>query len=342
LAWRALTKDDRKTKFPRRETRIAGISESKFAPKVANDLRRKMRGWLRPWVAVLESLFDAGFYLEATYPIRSDETKGEGQFGSQKVEYDIIHVCRKRTEEPKKVSWARMRREVLADVRQIEAMLANHAKEGLPAADLQVIRRGKALEYFSRHYGKVFVDDGRALGVAEALVGINQLIEEEAGGPSDTFPTNTEPLTRQFLRIFKGKTQVARDQIQKFMRGTGVTPEEFENRGWSTERSKQVHLVGAPEFSVQWKRRQRKNLTYDYDQAWYLIGACHEGSGINVAEQLRNENFKPHPALKALLEWFSRNGVDAKTRQAAVRSVTIYSAWADTRKDELKQLELFN
>lgn len=32
--------------------------------------------------AVLESLFDAGFYLEATYPIRSDETKGEGEFGS--------------------------------------------------------------------------------------------------------------------------------------------------------------------------------------------------------------------------------------------------------------------
>ncbi|MGE1526958.1 hypothetical protein ACUDA6_13005 [Pseudomonas ceruminis] len=31
-----------------------------------------------PWVAVLESLFEAGFYLEATYPIRSDETKGDG------------------------------------------------------------------------------------------------------------------------------------------------------------------------------------------------------------------------------------------------------------------------
>ena len=32
-----------------------------------------------PWVGVLASLFDAGFYLEATYPIRSDETKGEGE-----------------------------------------------------------------------------------------------------------------------------------------------------------------------------------------------------------------------------------------------------------------------
>ena len=113
-----------------------------------------------PWVAVLESLFDAGFYLEATYPIRSDETKGDGQFGSQKIEYDIIHVCRKRTDDPKAVSWGRMRREVMADVRQLQRMLENHAIDGLPAADIQVIRRGKALEYFSRHYGKVYVDEG--------------------------------------------------------------------------------------------------------------------------------------------------------------------------------------
>ena len=37
-----------------------------------------------PWVSVLESLFDARFYLAATYPIRSDETKGTGEFGSKK------------------------------------------------------------------------------------------------------------------------------------------------------------------------------------------------------------------------------------------------------------------
>ena len=36
------------------------------------------------WVMVLESLFESGFYLEATYPIASDEMKGEGgQFGSR-------------------------------------------------------------------------------------------------------------------------------------------------------------------------------------------------------------------------------------------------------------------
>jgi hypothetical protein len=71
-------------------------------------------------------------------------------------------------------------------------MLANHAKEGLPAADIQVIRRGKALEYFSRHYGKVLVEEGRSLSVTKALVGINQLIEEETDVAADLPPVNAE------------------------------------------------------------------------------------------------------------------------------------------------------
>ena len=44
-----------------------------------------------------QSLFESGFLLEQTYPIASDEMKGEGgQFGAKGTEYDIIHVCRKR------------------------------------------------------------------------------------------------------------------------------------------------------------------------------------------------------------------------------------------------------
>ena len=183
-----------------------------------------------PWVAVLESLFDAGYYLEATYPIRADTAMDSGQFGSKTIEYDIIHVCRKRIEEPKPVSWGRMRREVMADVRQLQAALENHAKEGLPAADIQVIRRGKALEYFSRHYGKVYVDEGRTISVREALVGIHQLIDEDAEKGKEPPPVNAEPITRQFLRIFKNQPSVDRDQMQKLMRGSGIAPDEFEQR----------------------------------------------------------------------------------------------------------------
>jgi adenine-specific DNA methylase len=295
-----------------------------------------------PWVAVLESLFDAGYYLEATYPIRADETKGDNaEFGAQKIEYDIIHVCRKRTEEPKPVSWGRMRREVMADVRQLQAMLENHAKEGLPAADLQVIRRGKALEYFSRHYGKVYVDEGRAISVKDALVGINQLIDEDADKGKEVPPVTAEPMTRQFLRTFDGKTEIARDQLQKFLRGSITTPDEFVQRGWCSEKNKVFTLVDPLDFARDWQGRHKRKLTSDLDQALVLIGACFDGSGINAADTLKNDNFKPHAALKALLEWLSRRGATQQTRNAASRALSIYNNWAASHQQQVQQMALF-
>jgi putative DNA methylase len=298
-----------------------------------------------PWVAVLESLFDAGFYLEAAYPIRSDETKGEGSkpgtFGSQQIEYDIIHVCRKRAEEPKAVSWGRMRREVLADVRQLQSMLENHTKEGLPAADIQVIRRGKALEYFSRHYGKVYIDEGRAISVREALVGINQLIDEDFNKVQEPPPVDAEPITRQFLRIFDGKTELARDQIQKFLRGSGLAPDEFEGRGWCTERNKVFTLVEPLAFARDWHGKHRSRLTSDLDQALVMLGACYDGSGINASDTLKNDNFKPHPALKGLLDWLAKRGANPPMRNSASRALSIYNTWADANQQQVKQMALF-
>ncbi|HOE40134.1 MAG TPA: DUF1156 domain-containing protein [Rhodoferax sp.] len=294
-----------------------------------------------PWVAVLESLFDAGYYLEATYPIRSDETKGEGEFGSKTIEYDIIHVCRKRTEEPKPVSWGRMRREVMADVRQLQGMLENHAKEGLPAADIQVIRRGKALEYFSRHYGKVFVDEGRAITVKEALIGINQLIDEDADKGKEPPPVNAEPMTRQFLRTFGNATEMKRDQLQKFLKGSITTPDEFEQRGWCSEKSKVVTRVNPLDFARDWSGKHKRRLTSDLDQALVLIGACFDGSSINASDTLKNENFKPHVALKPLLEWLHKNGPDQASRNAASRAVSIYNGWAATQAVKPTQGSLF-
>lgn len=295
-----------------------------------------------PWVAVLESLFDAGFYLEATYPIRSDETKGEGEFGSKTIEYDIIHVCRKRIEAPTPVSWARMRREVLQDVKQLQNLLEGHAQEGLPAADLAVIKRGKALEYFSRHYGQVFKNEGEAISVKEAILGINQIIDE-GGNTADIPPVEAEPYTRQFLRIFNDSAEQKRDQMQKFLRGTGSTPDEFEAREWCKEKAKIYHLTPPLEIARNWHNRHKRRLDSDYDQAMVLIGACHTGSGLDANDTLRNPNFRPHPALRPLLEWFERRGHSQTVRDAAKLAKMRFEAWqnAQPKKPANAQMSLF-
>lgn len=299
-----------------------------------------------PWVAVLESLFDARFYLEAAYPIRSDETKGEGAkpgtFGSQTIEYDIIHVCRKRTEEPRRVSWGRMRREVLEDVRQLQTVLEHHAKAGLPAADLQVIKRGKALEYFSRHYGQVYVDETRQLSIKEALVGINQLLDEGSARTQEQPPPNAEPMSRQLLRLFHNRTELPRDQMQKYLRGTGLAPADFIERGWCREEQKVFYLVPSLEIARDWHGRHKRRLEgRDYDQAMVMIGACHDASGINAADTLKNENFKPHPALGALLDWHARNAATQTVRNAAARALHIYQDWERRHPDQARQMSFF-
>ncbi len=295
-----------------------------------------------PWVDVLESLFNAGFYLEATYPIRSDETKGKGEFGSKTIEYDIIHVCRKRTEDPSRISWARLRRQILSDVRQLQGILEHHQNDGLPKADIQVIKRGKALEYFSRHYGQVYVEEGREFTVKEALVGINQILDDQDEGQSGTTPVNCEPITRQFLRIFSGTLEVPRDQMQKFLRGTGIGPSDFVSRGWCEEKKKIFHWLSPISFA-QANADKAKSLSKDMDQAMLLVGACYKDSGIQVKKIFEDDNFKPHPALGDLLGWLINKGGSLELRNAATTARQIYNTWAANHRDVIKkQMSLFD
>ena len=296
-----------------------------------------------PWVDVLESLFDSGYFLEATYPIRSDETKGKGEFGSKTIEYDIIHVCRKRTEEPSKISWPKLRRQILRDVRQLQNLLEHHQQAGLPDADIEVIKRGKALEYFSRHYGKVYVEAGREFTVKEALAGINEIIQDQSDSDAIKAPDKAEPLTRQFLRIFAGKEQIERDQMQKFLRGSGVGPSDFIVRNWCKEinRPKAFVWVDALEFAKE--KKSLKSLRRDLDQAIFLVGASYSGSGINVKKEMSDSDFKPHPALGELFNWLGAHGPSSEFRNASHTARQLFNSWSAANQAVMaKQLSLFD
>lgn len=296
-----------------------------------------------PWVDVLESLFNAGFYLEATYPIRSDEIKGEGAkpgtFGAQTIEYDIIHVCRKRLKDPDRVSWARLRRRILDDVRELKALLEQHHDAGLPEADLRVIKRGKALEYYSQHYGQVFVEQGREFTLREALVGINQLIDDDDEKSVDAPPVTAEAFSRQFIRIFRKIDELPSNELQKTLRGTGMSPADFEKRGWCDKDGKIYRMVEPLAWARAWKGQNRKGMARDLDQTLFLIGASYTDSGINVWDTLNSVNFLHHPAIPDLLEWFVKNGASQTVKEAAYRAQRLYENWMNENKPAVQAIQ---
>ena len=302
------------------------------------------------WIDILKALFDAGYLLVATYPIRSDESKGEeGQFGSKKIEYDIIHVCRKRIHDPEPVSWARMRRWVKEEAVRLKDLLEHTHGKTLPESDLRVILRGKSLEFYSRHYGQVFTGDGQVLEVRDALLGINQLLDDLL---EDTVldgglrpPDSAEPASRLYLRLFRNRTEMERDELHKTLRGTGIAQGDLEARGWIRVVGRIVHVVPIHERLAYFteRGRNRKVIKADLDQAHFLIGAAYPNSGLKIESELGNPNFRVKKSVDDILNWVAEMDNNSANRMAARTAAQLVSQWRarQDRPETRRQLTLF-
>ena len=304
------------------------------------------------WIDVLMALFNAGYVLVATYPIRSDETKGDtGALSAvEKIEYDIIHVCRKRIATPEPVSWARMRRWVKDEAMRLKELLEHTHGKTLPESDLRVILRGKSLEFYSRHYGQVLSGDGQILEVREALLGINQLLDDLLEDTTQTGglrpPESAEPTSRLYLRLFKQRTEMDRDELHKTLRGTGISQGDLESRGWIRVVGKTVYLVPIRErfsyFTV--RGRNRKVIKNDLDQVHFLIGVTYPNSGLKIDTELNNPNFRIKKSVDEILRWYTEVDHDPVNRLAAKTAAQLVGHWRINRgkRPENKQLSLFD
>ena len=301
------------------------------------------------WIDVLRALFGAGYLLVATYPVRSDESKGDkAAFGSKKIEYDIIHVCRKRLEDPQPVSWARMRRWVKSEAKQLKELLEHtHGKE-LPESDIRVIMRGKSLEFYSRHYSQVFTGEGQVLDVRDALLGINQLLDDlledtsENGGMHP--PDVAEPISRLYLRIFRNKQKLPRDELHKTLRGTGISQGDLESRGWIRVEGKVVHVAPIGERFDYFTApgRNRKVIKTDLDQTHFLIGAAFPNSGVKIENELNNPNFRIKKSVDEMLKWYMQIGDSLEIRQSARTALQLVEHWRSRIRRTAVQLTLFD
>jgi hypothetical protein len=301
------------------------------------------------WVDVLMALFKAGYLLVATYPIRSDETKGDtAAFGSRKIEYDIIHVCRKRIVQPEPVSWSRMRRWVKDESKQLKELLEHTHGKTLPESDLRVILRGKSLEFYSRHYGQVLSGDGQILDVRDALLGINQLLDDLLEDNTKTAglrpPESAEPMSRLYLRLFKHVIEMDRDELHKTLRGTGFSQGDLESRDWIHLSGRIVRLVPIKErfafFTV--RGRNRKVIKSDLDQAHFLIGAAFPNSGLKIEAELNNPNFRIKKSVDEILRWYAEVDQSSINRLAAKTANQLVESWRKSKgKIDIKQLSLF-
>ncbi len=75
------------------------------------------------------------------------------------------------------------------------------------------------------------------------------------------FNDPNRPKTCQFLRTFGTATEMKRDQLQKFLRGTVTTPDDFVQRGWCSEEKKVFTRTHPLDFAREWSGKHRRQLS---------------------------------------------------------------------------------
>ncbi|HQU44471.1 MAG TPA: hypothetical protein PK867_16745, partial [Pirellulales bacterium] len=292
---------------------------------------------LSQWAIVLDSLFEAGFVLVQTFPIASDEMKGVGgQFGAKGTEHDIIHVCRKRMEPPTRVSWAKMRQWVKAELTRLRRLLEAYRARELSEADIRVILRGKALEFFSRHYRQVYSAEDEELTVLGALQNIEHLLDEDTASPGERPPSLVVSPGYDFLNVLGSKASLPLEDVRKRLLSTGTTLRVMEDLGWVEERSKTVYRVPIAERFEKLRQRPRKEMKTEIDQAHFLIGAALAGSGMNLENELAKNTWIVRRTVEAVLVWYGQTAVEPEIREAAALAATLLRRSIEERRTQLR------
>ena len=188
------------------------------------------------WAGLLEALCDTDFEIAAIYPVHGEAESSLHLMDKENVSYDLIHVCRKRQEDPTPRSWAGIRQEVRrrarAELSAIEA--GRYGNKPLPEPDVRLICIGKCLELYSAHYHRVLDHEGKIYPLHKALASISSIVDQLVTRERPLPPEleEVDSLTYAWFRLLvEHRREVSMDKVNKGTRALQVSTEDLKKAG---------------------------------------------------------------------------------------------------------------
>ena len=176
------------------------------------------------WQALLDAVLEAGFNVEAIYPVHSEGESSLHLMDKEAISYDLIHVCRKRRAEDTRVkkSWAGLRQIVRQRAKEEIGKIESGRYGGQPLSppDVRMVLIGKCLEVYSRHYGAVMDWNSEPFPLRSALQDIRMMVEQIVS-KENPLPSELESigaLSQVWLLTLCDKREVSVDTISKSTR----------------------------------------------------------------------------------------------------------------------------
>ena len=126
------------------------------------------------WETFLDAVIRSGFAISGTWPLRSEQQYRMTGMGTNALSSSIVLVCRPRPADAPVAT----RREFVAALKSELPVALTHLQRGnIAPVDLAQAAIGPGMAVYTR-YAKVLDAEGKALSVREALVLINQTLDE--------------------------------------------------------------------------------------------------------------------------------------------------------------------
>jgi len=279
------------------------------------------------WESLLEAVCEAGFYVEAVYPIHGEAENSLHLAEKEAISYDLIHVCRKIhiSFNTNKRSWAGIRHEIRQKAREEARLIqaGRYGREPLSPADINILLIGKCLELYSKHYGAIVDHEDKPVPIHRALEEIKMLVDQIVTKDHPLPPelADIDAASYIYFTTLCSQKEIKSDDVSKVTRGIietgelrarGLIIKGREKRGRTFEVKQPAERLEElkRKFQREWPQEQLSLFAGDegflfVDCVHLLLGLAEKGE--NILPWL--EGFRGmHSQLRAACEYLaSRN-----------------------------------
>ena len=234
------------------------------------------------WATFLQGLFDAGYVVDGTWPVRT-ELSGNLKKRVNALASSIVLVCRKRPSDAKAIT----RREFMARLRAgMPDALKKIREGGVGPVDMAQASIGPGMGIFTAA-SSVLEPDDTPMSVRAAIALINQVRDEISGEEATGYDRETRFCIDWFDEF--GMDESRSGDAINMAQAYDIGIDDLQKAGVVSAHAGKARLLGRDELPADWSPGADKRLT-DWECAQHLARVIESpGGGMDAAARLYSE-----------------------------------------------------
>ncbi len=275
------------------------------------------------WETFLQSLIDAGWQIDGTWPMRTELGNRMRSMASNALASSIVLVCRPR---PKDAGVASRRDFLAALKRELPEALRHLQKGNIAPVDLAQAAIGPGMAVFSR-YAKVLETDGSTMSVRSALTEINKCLDEVLAEQEGEFDADTRWALAWFDQ--NGFNEGAYGVAETLCTAKNTSVQGMKDAGILEAKGGKVRLLKKEELDADWNPATDSRLTI-WEITHHLIRRLEQGES-GAAELIQQLGAKAEVARDLSYRLYTICE-RRKWAQEAIAYNALVLSWSDVQR----------